>query len=97
MTAPVAIVAQAQQAVHIDRLLDAIAAVESGNHMAKVGLHGERSTHAKLTEIKVRRIYAAVCSGRVSQKEIALEHGVGAACIQKILAGVTWKHLGLGK
>ena len=43
MTAPVAIVAQAQQAVHIDRLLDAIAAVESGNHMAKVGLHGERS------------------------------------------------------
>ena len=43
MTAPVAIVSQAQQAVQVERLLEAIAAVESGGKMAKIGLHGERS------------------------------------------------------
>ena len=45
MTAPVAIVSQAQQAVQVERLLEAIAAVESGGKMAKIGLHGERSCY----------------------------------------------------
>lgn len=69
---------------------------ENAEDMVRHGTstRGERARHAKLTEEKVREIFALDEAG-VTMGEIAPKYGVDFFTILKILNGKTWKHLGL--
>jgi hypothetical protein len=61
------------------------------------GPAGEDHGNALLTEEAVRAIHSDYCSGQYSQLELAERHGVSLPCVNGILNGHTWRHLGLSK
>lgn len=54
---------------------------------------GECHPLAKLTDAGVREIRACYAPGRVSQEELAKEHGVSQQLIARVLAGLAWTHV----
>lgn len=60
------------------------------------GPSGERCSKAKLTEPKVRKIFAAARDG-AARDALATRYGVSAATIAAITQGKTWKHLRLAE
>jgi predicted transcriptional regulator len=54
---------------------------------------GEHHPLAKLTDAAVREIREAYAPGRVSQKELAKEHGVSQQVLSRVLTGLAWAHV----
>jgi hypothetical protein len=56
-------------------------------------LRGSKNGRAKLTEAAVLDIRRAYRMGTVTQRELALRHGVDPSLISEILAGKRWAHV----
>ena len=56
-------------------------------------LKGEDHPSAKLTDAAVREIREAYAPGRISQRELAENHGVSQQDIARVLAGIAWNHV----
>jgi len=53
---------------------------------------GEGSPVAKLTEVRVRAVAAAVRGGQ-TQQDVAASFGISQAQVSRIVRGVAWRHL----
>jgi hypothetical protein len=58
-----------------------------------IDMHMKGRGRSKLTPEVVRAIRAEYASGGIKQAEIAQRYGVKEACIQRLVAGRTWKHV----
>ncbi len=59
------------------------------------GHNGEKSGMAKLTEVKVREIWALLAEGQMTQRAIAKQFDVSPALICLFKKGIGWNHLRL--
>ena len=64
----------------------------SFTHPEKI-CRGESHGRAKLTAEKVLRIRSRFANGGISQKQLALESGVGTATMNKIIHRAYWSHI----
>lgn len=62
--------------------------------LAGVRPRGERAANAKLTEANVREIFRRVAEGE-RQTDLCRAFGVARCVVNNIIAGRSWKHLGL--
>lgn len=56
-------------------------------------VRGERCRISKLTADVVRAIRSEYTQGRISQQELARQHGVGQTAISAVLRRATWAHI----
>jgi len=64
-------------------------------HMVEGGTsaRGEKNSHAVLTEDQALEVIVKLLAASVSQRSIAGDYGVSAACINHIKKRRTWRHL----